>query len=128
MPSWSEYRSIARNRGALAFELYVVESKSAASPEKMQKILPRHLEYQKQMEAQGTLFLAGPLSDSTGQQMSGGGLIIYRAGSIDEARNLAENDPMHKEGGRSFEVRTWLVNEGSLQIGLALSEQSATLS
>lgn len=126
MPSWSEYRSIARSRGALAFQLFAVQSRPAATPEKMQEILPRHLEFQKDIEAAGKLFLAGPLSDETGQEMSGGGLIIYRASSMEEARKIAESDPMHQEGGRTFEIRGWLVNEGSLSFNLHLSDQSAS--
>ena len=123
MPTWSEYREIARGRGALAYQLFIVNSVAEAPPERMQEILPRHLAYQKQMEAAGKLFLAGPVSDDSGAQMSGGGLIIYRAADIEEARALAANDPMHKEGGRSFTVRAWLVNEGALNFQLRLSEQ-----
>jgi uncharacterized protein YciI len=123
MPTWSEYREIARGRGALAFQLFIVDSVAKATPEEMQKILPRHLSYQKEMEAAGKLFLAGPVSDDTGTAMSGGGLIVYRAADIEEARTLAANDPMHKEGGRTFTIRAWLVNEGSLNIQIRLSEQ-----
>lgn len=123
MPTWSEYREIARGRGALAYQLFIVNSVAAAPPERMQEILPRHLAYQKQMEAAGKLFLAGPVSDEAGTQMSGGGLIIYRAEDIEEARALAADDPMHKEGGRSFTVRAWLINEGALNFQLRLSEQ-----
>jgi len=123
MPTWSEYREIARGRGALAYQLFIVNSVAEAPPERMQEILPRHLAYQKQMEAAGKLFLAGPVSDDSGAQMSGGGLIIYRAADIEEARTLAANDPMHKEGGRSFTVRAWLINEGALNFQLRLSEQ-----
>ncbi len=124
MPSWSEYREIARSRGALAFELFIVESAAAAPPEKMQEILPRHLAYQKEVEAAGKLFLAGPVSDAAGENMSGGGMIVYRASSIEEARKIAEDDPMHKEGGREFTVRAWLVNEGSLSLNVTLSDQA----
>ncbi|AKI01925.1 hypothetical protein IMCC20628_03232 [Hoeflea sp. IMCC20628] len=127
MPTWNEYQTIAQGRGALAFELFIVESKANATPEEMQKILPRHLAYQKEMEAAGKLFLAGPVSDDTGTAMSGGGLIIYRAADIGEARTLADNDPMHKEGGRTFSVRAWLVNEGALNFQLRLSEQRSIL-
>ena len=123
MPTWSEYREIARGRGALAYQLFIVDSVAAATPEEMQKILPRHLSYQKEMEAAGKLFLAGPVSDDTGTAMSGAGLIIYRVANIEEARTIAANDPMHKEGGRSFTVRAWLVNEGALNFQLRLSEQ-----
>ncbi len=127
MPTWSEYKTVAHERGALAMEMFVVESKPAATPEEMKEILPRHLAYQMEMEAAGKLFLAGPLSDPSGKEMSGGGLIIYRASSIEEARQLAEGDPMHREGGRTFEVKAWLINEGSLQVGLSLSNQNLTI-
>ncbi len=123
MPSWSEYREIARGRGALALELFIVESKPIAPPEEMQNILPRHLAYQKEVESAGKLFLAGPVSDASAENMSGGGMIIYRASSIEEARKIAEEDPMHKEGGREFTVRAWLVNEGSLSFSITLSDQ-----
>ena len=127
MPTWSEYREIARGRGALAYQLFMVESVPMASPERMQEILPRHLAYQKQIEAAGKLFLAGPLSDASGTEMSGGGLMIYRAADIEEARAIAGEDPMHKEQGRSFAIRAWLVNEGALNFQLRLSEQHASL-
>jgi uncharacterized protein YciI len=128
MPSWSQYRETARSRGALAFELYVIESTLAKSPQEAQAILPEHLEYQKKMEEKGTLVLAGPLSDPTGEQMSGGGLIIYRAASMDEAIAFANDDPMHKQGIRTFSLRRWLVNEGSITLSVGLSGQQVVLS
>lgn len=123
MPSWNEYKQTARERGALAFELYVVELTAAAPPEDMQAALPRHLAYQKDMEAAGKLFLAGPLSDLTGEQMQGTGLIIYRAASLEEAHEIALNDPMHAENKRTYTMRKWLVNEGSPSFSTALSDQ-----
>jgi len=127
MPSFSEYKQIARSRGALAFEVFAVESMPTAAPDSLQETLPAHLDYQKSLEAQGALVFAGPLSDTTGEAMSGGGLIVYRAASFDEARALAEADPMHRDGKRSFTLRRWLINEGSLTISLALSAQELTL-
>lgn len=128
MPLWSDYRETARERGALAFELYVVESSPALAPPEMLKLLPDHLAYQKQMEADGRLFLAGPLSDASGEEMSGGGMIVYRAASMEEARALTENDPMHKMGGRTFTLRKWLVNEGSLTLSVGFANQSVSVS
>lgn len=128
MPSWSQYREIASSRGALAFELYVVESIVAQSPQDVQAVLPQHLAYQKEMEETGRLFLAGPLSDSTGEEMSGGGLIIYRATSMMAARELADNDPMHKSGARTYTLRCWLINEGSISLTMGLATQKIALS
>lgn len=123
MPKWSEYLEVARSRGALALELFVVQSEPASGPDAMKETLPRHLEYQKEMEARGVLVFAGPVSDETGEEMNGAGMIIYRAGSFDEARSFAEADPMHAEGRRSFTLKRWLINEGSLTVSLSLSGQ-----
>ena len=124
MPSFSEYKQIARSRGALAFEVFVAESTAIVEPESLQETLPAHLDYQKSLEARGALVFAGPLSDGTGEAMSGGGLIVYRAASFDEARALADADPMHRDGKRTFTLRRWLINEGSLTVSLALSGQT----
>lgn len=127
MPLWEEYKEIARERGSLAFELYVVKSTPAAAPDALKETLPRHLAYQKEMEQAGRLFLAGPLSDDTGEQMVGAGLIIYRAQSMEDARELARNDPMHAEGIRTFTLRKWLVNEGSLSFEAHLGDKRVVL-
>lgn len=127
MPAWEDYKATAKSRGALAMELYVVQSTAAAPPDQMQAVLPDHLAYQKQLEAEGKLFLAGPMSDETGEQMQGTGLIVYRAGSLQEASDLADADPMHAKGMRSYTMRKWLVNEGALTFSMALSEQSVSI-
>jgi uncharacterized protein YciI len=124
MPSWKEYKDIARSRGALALELYVVESTPRATPEELRETLPDHLAYQQELEAAGNLVLAGPLSDDSGELMEGAGLIVYRAASLDAARALAEADPMHSRERREFRIRRWLVNEGSLTLQVRLSQQS----
>lgn len=124
MPAWNDYKNEAKERGSLAFELYVVESTPAAAPEQLRAVLPDHLAYQNEQEVAGTLFLAGPLSDPTGEQMMGTGLIIYRASSLEEATAITKNDPMHAKGIRTFQIRKWLVNEGSLSFNLRLSSQS----
>lgn len=127
MPKWNEYKEIARGRGALAFELYVVETTPCAPSEELQAVLPEHLQYQKEMEAAGKLFLAGPLSDLTGEEMQGAGLIVYRAGSMDDARAIADGDPMHARGKRTYSIRKWLVNEGSPTFSAVLSERGIVL-
>lgn len=127
MPKWAEYKQTAKERGSLAFELYVVESTPAVAPDLMVKKLSDHLAYQKSQEEAGRLFLAGPLSDETGEEMMGVGLIVYRAASMEEANSIASNDPMHSSGNRTFTLRKWLVNEGSLTLSVGLSSQKAGL-
>ena len=67
------------------------------------------------------------MSEDTGEQMQGVGLIIYRTASLDEARAIAEANPMHASGARTFRLRRWLVNEGSLNISVGLSTGKAIL-
>jgi uncharacterized protein YciI len=127
MPKWSDYKETARNRGSLAFELFIVESTPALAPDDMMKILPEHLSYQQDMERAGKLFLAGPLSDASGEEMSGAGMIVYKAHSFEEALAITSADPMHQRGGRTFTLRRWLVNEGALTLSVGLSTKGVAL-
>ena len=114
MPRWEDYVTESRDRGSLAAEFFMVRSQPVAPPEKVKEILPRHLAYQVSLQDQRKLVLAGPLSDDSGENMLGEGMMIYRAASEEEARALADADPMHAEGGRSYTMRRWLVNEGHI--------------
>ena len=88
MPTWSEYKEIAKSRGALAYELFVVVSTPVAAPEALAETLPDHLAYLKDKERSGELAFAGPLSDETGEQMNGEGMLFYRAESFEAALHL----------------------------------------
>ncbi|MEL6682739.1 MAG: YciI family protein [Pseudomonadota bacterium] len=121
MVAWADYKSQAIERGALALELYVAHSTPSGAPDDVKAKLPDHLAYQADLERAGKLAFAGPMSDETGTQMQGVGLIIYRADSLEEAKALAESDPMHKSGARTFVLRRWLINEGSLTLQVGLS-------
>ncbi|MEM9604605.1 MAG: YciI family protein [Pseudomonadota bacterium] len=127
MPSWNEYKAEATARGALALELYVVQSVPAGEPEAVRANLPDHLAYQASLEASGVLVMAGPVSDETGELMQGAGQIIYRADSLEAARGHAEADPMHASGARRYTLRRWLVNEGALTVSVKLSAQQVSL-
>lgn len=127
MPAWNDYKAEAKSRGSLAFELYVVRSVPAGDPAAVKANLPDHLAYQAEQEQKGALFLAGPLSDETGEQMEGMGQIIYKAASLEDAADIAQNDPMHKSGARTFTIRRWLVNEGALNLSVNLSAQKVEL-
>ena len=127
MPAWDYYKAQAKSRGALAHELYMVLSTPAGDMDKVKETLPAHLAYQAEQEAAGHLFLAGPVSDATGEQMQAMGRVIYRAASFEDARRLAEADPMHATGARSFVLRKWLINEGSITMSVGLSGQAVKL-
>lgn len=121
---FSEYKEIARGRGALAFEVYVVSSRYVVPPESAKDALPDHLAYIKQLESDGALMFAGPVSDVEGGVVEAG-MIVLRAGSMAEARALADGDPMHSRGHRAYEIRRWLINEGSLTLRVGFASREA---
>ena len=49
-------------------------------------------------------------------------MVIIRAASLAEAREIAASDPMHSSGARSFTVRPWLMNEGTVTIKISYSD------
>ena len=97
-------------RGMLRKTLYVVLWKGAGRELKAQ--LPAHLEYMIDLERQGKLFASGPLDSGA----TGDGLTILRASSREEAREIASRDPLVTSGLRIFEIREWLLMEGSIAV------------
>jgi len=113
-------------RKMLRKKLYVVLSQPVAPPDKLKPFLMAHLEYMIALEKRGLVFASGPLSDSEGPP-SGQGLTVLRAGSVAEARALAEDDPFFVNGLRSFELKEWTVMEGVIGLRVSLSDQSIEL-
>ena len=74
--------------------------------EKNITVRPRHLSYLASAEAAGSVFARGPFTDGTG------GLVIYRANSLEQARRLAEEDPYVVEGARELELHEWRMTSG----------------
>ena len=122
---FSVYGETARARGAMGFEVFQVTS-LIANGAKIPDILPDHLAYQAKLEAEGALLMAGPLSDTDGGEVIGG-CIILRAPDMAAARALADADPMHAGGARTYEIRRWLINEGGLTVKFGFSTGPARL-
>ena len=52
----------------------------------------------------------------------GPGMIIIRANSEAEARAIADADPYHRGGFRSYRLQRWMMNEGSFGVRLRYSD------
>lgn len=113
--------------GMLKKQLYVVHTfpKNGMGPV-MENIEP-HLEYQVGLEAKGIMFGAGPFWDDSEERWEGEGMVIIRAGSLAEAREIADADPMHRSGARGYTVRPWLMNEGTVTLKVRYSDGSREL-
>jgi uncharacterized protein len=51
-------------------------------------------------------------------------MVVIRAESLAEAREITAKDPMHASGARKFTVRPWLVNEGTITVRLNYAKAS----
>ncbi len=124
----SEIEEFSRSKGFPALRLYVILTEPVNGLEAVQAASDDHLAHQVALEREGVLFAAGPLLTEDGVSCLGEGMIIVRAGSLAEARAIADRDPMHLTGARTYRIRPWLVNEGSLSIRLNMSDQTMRLS
>lgn len=127
MPKFSDYRAMAKARGSLALVLYAVINSPAVAPPEMSKHPPNHLAYQTEPERGRPLVFAGPLSDLSGENIEGVGMIVYRAANLEAARAIANADPMYARAIKTYEIRGWLVNEGSLTLNVGLSVGTVAL-
>ncbi len=112
--------------GYLGKELYVIFTIPNATREEMMPVMPDHLARQVELEKQGILFAAGPMFEEGGKAPVRG-MVIVRANSFDEARAIADADPFHKAGLRTYTLDRWVVNEGSYTVNVKYSDQSMTL-
>ena len=110
------------SRGMLQKQLYVVFTTPANGMGPVMANIEAHLKFQIELEKKGIMFGAGPFWTDDEKQWLGEGMVIIRAGSLDEAKKIAATDPMHASGARTFRVRPWLLNEGTVTIKVSYSD------
>ena len=71
----------------------------------------QHLEYLDELKARGKLLGAGPLSDQEDETLRG---LCFYGTSVEEARELARQDPKVRAGRLAVEVMTWWTKRGSV--------------
>lgn len=111
----------------LGMNLFVIVTMPVAERERIKEALPEHLAHQVRIEKEGILFAAGPLFDENGETPAAG-MIVVRARDFAEARAIADRDPMHARGLRSYTVQRWVVNEGRYTVTVDYSDQTARIS
>ena len=110
------------SRGMLQKQLYVVFTTPANGMGPVMANIEAHLKFQIELEQKGIMFGAGPFWTDDEKQWQGEGMVIIRAASLDEAKKIAASDPMHASGARTFRVRPWLLNEGTVTIKVSYSD------
>lgn len=112
------------SRGMLQKQLYAVFTSPTNGMGPVMENIEAHLKYQVELEEKGVMFGAGPFWTDDEARWEGEGMVIVRAASLDEARAIAEADPMHNSGARTFRIRPWLLNEGTVTVKIRYSDGS----
>ncbi len=126
-PTWGDMVDQCSDLGLLAKKLYVIFTSPVNGLNPIMEVLDEHLAYQNKIQDEGIMFGAGPFSDDTEQKWNGEGMVIVRAESMAAAKEIADNDPMHKSGARSYRIRPWLLNEGKITVDLTFSNKSMVI-
>ena len=96
------------------------------NPNLLDVVFDKHIAWVAEREAEGRIFLGGPLTPQGGEDEATG-LTVYQADSLAEADVLAQADPFVSEGVMSVQVRPWTVVGGSISFALRLSNSSVVI-
>jgi hypothetical protein len=122
----TEHRA-AGGRALLGRDYWLVLSAPADSTSgaDIERQVENHVAWLLKLEAEGVVFLSGPLVSGPGTG-PGSGLTVLRADSAQHAAAIAATDPFVLAGLRTFEIFGWRVNEGAIAIQLSLGTGSYT--
>jgi uncharacterized protein YciI len=112
----------AANR-KLGKKLYLLIFELTGKPGDRSVLREEHFAYVSELERRGVLFAAGPFVDEAGTSQ-GGGMFIVRAQSMEEAEEIARQEPYIRDGYRHFRVQAWRVSEGTFSVRVNFSDGS----
>jgi uncharacterized protein len=115
------------SKAMLQKQLYAIFTSPTGGIEPILANMEEHLAFQVSLEKEGILYAAGPMWTDDEQKWEGDGLVVVRADSRAEAMAIARRDPMHAKGARTFTVRPWMINEGTVTIRLDSSSQTFSI-
>ena len=99
--------------------LVVSTPNPATTAADIRDLVDEHVTWLLKLEAEGAVFLSGPLVSGPGTG-PGSGITVLRAATADHAAAIAATDPFVIRGLRTFQVFGWRVNEGAISVQLSL--------
>ena len=94
-------------------------------PALLRQHLDEHLRWMIGEEGRGRIFLSGTAEPADDVALDG--LTVLQAGSLEEARAVADRDPLIVSGAVAYSLHPWIANEGSLTLTVRLSDSSGAL-
>jgi len=98
-----------------AYELVLLRRPDSApdypDPE-LDRIQREHLSYLAGLREAGQVVTNGPVTEQPDESLRG--LAFYRAGSLEQSRQLAEADPAVRAGRLAVEIMTWYCPPGTM--------------
>jgi uncharacterized protein len=117
-----EIVALSKKEGFLAKQLYAVFTTPTNGIGPVMENVKEHLAFQVKLEKEGIMFAAGPNWTDDEKSWEGDGMVVIRANSLADTKQIMERDPMHKSGARKFKIRPRLVNEGMVSVRLNYSQ------
>lgn len=116
----SQHEAAELTRPMLKKRLFVM-MRECRQPERVAEHLAAHLRWIIAAERRGVVFASGPFI-APGPPGSAGGMTILRAGTRAEAEAIAVGDPFVAAGIFTFELKEWLLMEGSLTVSISYAD------
>jgi uncharacterized protein YciI len=98
-----------------SFELVILRrppDARAYDDDTLGRIQREHLAFHASLRDQGIVVTNGPVVDQPDESFRG--ITIYRTGSVEEARRIAEQDPAVVAGRLAVEAMTWWCPPGTM--------------
>jgi uncharacterized protein YciI len=89
--------------------MFVAFARPLVAADQLVPLIDEHLAFMNALEAAGTLFASGPLTDVPFE-----GMTIVRAATADDARAVLDQDPWVRKNLRTYTLRPWTLKEGAL--------------
>jgi len=114
-PWWSEdimKKTMTPQKSTTAYLAFLTRGPkwTPQSTPETQEIQKQHMANIQRLAETKKLVVAGPFGDNGTLR----GIFVFRVGSLEEARQLAETDPAVQAGRLALDIHPWVVPEGIL--------------
>ena len=100
-------------------QFYAALITAAGDADAIAAVMDEHHRYMAAVDRAGKILASGPFQDTGGGPA---GMIIFATPTIAEAQKLMDGEPLTARGLRTYDLRPWRVNEGTLRTAPGLAD------